>query len=66
MKLERHSKLAIGRAAGFESAMGLRASFGLNSSPDTPSFSAESLLSTPIGMPVMLAQPVWSYGLKQR
>ena len=66
MKLERHSKPAIGRAARFECAMRLRASFGPNTGPDTPSFSAESLLSTPTGMSQRLVQPVWGYSLKQR
>ena len=66
MKLERHNKTAIGRAARFGCAMRLTASFGLNASPDSPSFSAESLLSTTTGMSVRLAQPVWGYSLRQR
>ena len=66
MKLERHNKSVIRRAARFGGAMRLRASFGLNARPDSPSFSAESLLSTPTGMSVRLAQPVWGYSLRQR
>jgi hypothetical protein len=66
MKLKGNNQSAIGCAARCDRASQLRASFGPDNRPNTPSFPTESLLSTATGMCERLVQPVWGYMLMQR
>ena len=66
MKLKGHNESAIGYAARADRAWQLRASFGPDTRPNTPSFPTDTLLSTATRMCERLVQPVWGYMLMQR
>jgi hypothetical protein len=66
MKLKGHNESGIGYAGRADRAWQLRASFGPDTRPNTPSFPTDTLLSAGTGMCERFAQPVWGYMLMQR